>query len=83
VGVDSVLGAGSRPLACEPPEVRVHVSAPCADADLAQAVEDEVYTLTISGPAGGGSVRSERRGRVESITGFLPRAAVPTRIEWS
>jgi hypothetical protein len=81
VGVDSVLGAGSLPLLCEPPELRVHVSAQCEDAELAQAVEDEVYALTISGPAGGGSVRSERRGRVESITGFLPRDRVIPRIE--
>jgi hypothetical protein len=83
VGVDSVLGAGSRPLTAEPPEVRTHVSVRCADAEIAQAVEDEVYTLTISGPAGGGSVRSERRGRVESITGFLPRERVATHIEWA
>jgi hypothetical protein len=83
VGVDAVLGAGSLPLRCEPPELRVHVSARCEDAELAQAVEDEVYALTISGPAGGGSVRSERRGRVESITGFLPRDRVFPRIEWA
>jgi len=83
VGVDSVLGAGSLPLRCEPPELRVHVSARCEEADLAQAVEDEVYTLTICGPAGGGSVRSERRGRVESITGFIARDRVLPRIEWA
>jgi len=39
--------------------------------------------LTISGPAGGGSVRSERRGRVESITGFMPREQVRPRVEWA
>lgn len=83
VGVDSMLGAGSLPLRCEPPEVRVHVSARCEDAELAQAVEDEVYTLTICGPAGGGSVRSERRGRVESITGFIARDRVSPSIEWA
>jgi hypothetical protein len=83
VGVDSMLGAGSRPLECEPPELRVHVSARCEDAELAQAVEDEVYTLTISGPAGGGSVRSERRGRVESISGFIARERVGPRVEWA
>jgi hypothetical protein len=82
VGVDSVLGAGSRPLLAEPPELRVHVSARCDDAALAQIVEDEIYTLTISGPAGGGSVRSERRPRIETITGFIPREKVPTSIEW-
>ena len=83
VGVDSVLGAGSRPLQSEPPEVRMHVSVRCPDAEIAQAVEDEVYALTISGPAGGGSLRSERRGRVDSITGFLPRDRVATDIEWA
>jgi hypothetical protein len=70
-----VLGAGCLPLRCEPPEVRVQVSARCEDVEMAQAVEDEVYTLTICGPAGG--------GRVESITGVLPRDFVPTRIEWA
>jgi hypothetical protein len=83
VGVDSVLGGASLPLRCEPPELRVHVSARCEDAELAQAVEDEVYALTISGPAGGGSLRSERRNRIESITGFLPRTSVAPRIEWA
>lgn len=82
VGVDSVLGAASRPLAAEPPELRVHVSARCDDAALAQLVEDEIYTLTISGPAGGGSVRSERRPRIETITGFIARDKVPTHIDW-
>ena len=83
VGVNSVLGAGALPLRCEPPELRVHVSVRCEDGELAQAVEDEVYALTISGPAGGGSVRSERRGRVESITGFMSRNQVRPRVEWA
>ncbi len=83
VGVDSVLGAASTPMQAEPPELRVHVSARCDDAELAQVIEDEVYTLTISGPAAGGSVRSERRPRIESITGFVPRDSVRTRVEWA
>lgn len=83
VGVDSVLGPASRPLLCEPPELRVHVSARCEDAELAQSVEDEVYALTLCGPAAGGSVRSERRTRVESITGFIPRERVRTHVEWA
>jgi len=82
VGVDSVLGAGSVPLVAEPPELRVHVSARCDDDEIAQMVEDEVYTLTISGPAGGGSVRSERRPRIETITGFIHRDLVPTQHAW-
>lgn len=83
VGVDSVLGAASRPPAAEPPELRVHVSARCDDGELAQAVEDEVYALTLSGPAGGCSVRSERRPRIESVSGFIARERIMTRVEWA
>ncbi|HVE50841.1 MAG TPA: acyclic terpene utilization AtuA family protein [Casimicrobiaceae bacterium] len=82
VGVNSVLGEASLPLRADPPEVRVHISGACADAELAQAIEDEVYTLTIAGPAGGCSVRSERRPRIETITGFIARERVPIRIDW-
>jgi hypothetical protein len=82
VGVDSVLGAASAPLAAGPPELRVHVSARCPDGECAQWIEDEVYALTLSGPAGGCSVRSERRPNIETITGFLPRERVQPRIDW-
>ena len=82
VGVNSVLGPGSSRLKADPPELRVHVSASCEDAELAQIIEDEIYTLTIAGPAGGCSVRTERRPRIETITGFIPRDRVATRIDW-
>ena len=62
VGIDSVLGAvACLPPGYAPPELRVHISARCTEAEEAQAVEDEVYALTLSGPAGGASLRSERR----------------------
>jgi hypothetical protein len=80
VGIDSVLG---RPCGTEPSELRAHISARCPDADVAQLVEDEVYTLTISGPAGGCSVRSERRPRIEVVSGLIARNLVGTTIEWS
>lgn len=82
VGVDSVLGAASKPSNAEPAELRVHVSARCDDGELAQAVEDEVYALTLSGPAGGCSVRSERRPRIETVSGLIARDRVPTGVEW-
>ena len=82
VGVNSVLGPASLGLKADPPELRVHVSASCGGAELAQMIEDEVYTLTIAGPAGGCSVRSERRPRIETITGFIPRERVAPRIDW-
>jgi Acyclic terpene utilisation family protein AtuA len=82
VGVDSILGAASPPASAPPAEVRVHVSARCADAEMAQIVEDEVYAMTLSGPAGAGSVRSERRPRLDVVDGFIDRALVATELVW-
>jgi hypothetical protein len=82
VGVNSTLGAASLPVANRAPEVRVHVSARCADAQMVQIVEDEVYSLTLSGPAGGGSVRSERRPSMAVVDGFIDRALVKSEIVW-
>jgi Acyclic terpene utilisation family protein AtuA len=83
VGVNSILRAGSPAMRAPPPELRVHVSARCADADAAQQIEDEVYALTLSGPAGGCSVRSEKRSRIEVVDGLIDAARVPTSIEWA
>ena len=82
VGVDSIIGSASQPAPNQLPEVRVHVSARCADAEVAQMIEDEVYSLTLSGPAGGGSVRSERRASLAVIDGFIDRALVRTHLAW-
>lgn len=82
VGVDSVLGGASPPTPQWLPEARAHVSVRCEDLDMAQEVEDEVYALTLSGPAGGGSVRSERRANLAVVDGFIDRAHVPTEIVW-
>ena len=83
VGIDSILRAGSAPTVAPPAELRVHVSARCADAEAAQVIEDEVYALTLSGPAGGCSVRSERRPRIEVLDGFIAHTLVRPEIEWS
>ncbi|MEK9828811.1 MAG: hypothetical protein VXA88_11240, partial [Rhodospirillales bacterium] len=82
VGVDSTLGLASLPPANRMPEVRLHVSARCPDAELAQIFEDEVYSLTLSGPAGGGSVRSERRPSLAVVDGLIDRNLVKTEIVW-
>jgi hypothetical protein len=82
VGLNSMLGAASQPPPPDLPEARVHVSARCPDAELAQVVEDEVYALTLSGPAGGGGVRSERRANLAVIDGLIHRSAVPTSLVW-
>ena len=82
VGLDSVLRAGSV-RAAPGAELRVHVSARCTDLEQAQIVEDEVYALTLSGPAGGCSVRSERRPRIEVLDGFIAASHIEPRILWS
>ncbi|MDA1309007.1 MAG: DUF1446 domain-containing protein [Proteobacteria bacterium] len=82
VGVDSTLGSASLAPPNRAPEVRVHVSARCGDAQMAQIVEDEVYSLTLSGPAGGGSVRSERRPSLAVVDGFIDRDLVKTETVW-
>ena len=83
VGVNSVLRAGSAPSLAAPAELRVHVSARCADVDSALVIEDEIYALTLSGPAGGCSVRSERRPRIEVLDGYIAPGLVKPLIEWS
>lgn len=83
VGIDSILRAGSLPVQAAPAELRVHVSARCPDAEAALIVEDEVYAMTLNGPAGGSSIRSERRARIEVIDGYIAREHVRPTIEWS
>jgi hypothetical protein len=82
VGMNAVLRAGSLARG-EPAELRVHVSARCQDLEMAQVIEDEVYALTLSGPAGGCSVRSERRNRIEVLDGFIDPSLIRTNILWS
>lgn len=82
VGVDSVIGSASPAVPNALPEVRVHVSARCGDAEIAQLIEDEVYALSLSGPAGGGSFRSERRPSLSVVDGFIERGRVVTSTVW-
>jgi len=82
VGVNSVLGRLSGDGTGEPAEARVHISARFADAAEAQIIEDEVYALSLSGPAGACSFRSETRPRLEIVNGFVARELVTTQLEW-
>jgi len=83
VGLNSVLGAKSKPHRGDPVELRVHISAQCETAMDAQSVEDEIYSLTLSGPAGGCSVRSEKRNRLEVLDGYIQASSVPSQLIWS
>ena len=50
---------------------------------MAQIIEEEIYALTLSGPAGGCSVRSERRNRIEVLDGYIAPGLVHTELVWS
>lgn len=80
VGVDSVLRGASQPLSGDPPEVRVHASARVGNDEAARTVEDEVFGLTLTGPAGGCGIRSERRERIDSVTGWIDRTDVTATV---
>ena len=41
-----------------------------------------MYALTLSGPAGGGSIRSERRPSLIVVDGLIDRDLVKTEIVW-
>jgi Acyclic terpene utilisation family protein AtuA len=82
VGVDSLLGDASAPLRCEPPEVRLHTSVACGDAELARGVEDLMFWLTIAGPAHGGGIRVERREHVAVADGRIDRDVVREEVVW-
>lgn len=82
VGVDSTLGASSLPVPNRLPEVRLHVSARCEDLEAAQIVEDEIYALSLSGPAGAGSMRCEKRPALAVVDGFINREHAPTEVIW-
>jgi hypothetical protein len=82
VGVDSLLGPASAPLRCEPPEIRVHASVACGDAEMARAVEDELVWLSLAGPAAGGGIRVERRDHVAVVDGRIAREHVTEEIVW-
>jgi hypothetical protein len=82
VGENSLLGPLARPTPVPLRESRAHVSAACENAEMAQVVEDEVYALTLSGPAAGAGLRSETRPRVVVVDGLLARERVLPELVW-
>ena len=60
----------------EPGEVRLRVAARCADQEAAQRVGEEVESLYLCGPAGGGGVSRAQREIVAVASTLLPAASV-------
>jgi hypothetical protein len=81
IGTVSVFGDdGGRLLAQTPPgqarDIRLRAAARHADRREAARLTREVTALYTCGPAGGGGVRTGLRPRLDTISCFVPRAAV-------
>ena len=57
-------------------DVRLRVAAAHPDHDVAESLAREVTALYTNGPAGGGGVRTSVRARLDTISCFVPRAAI-------
>ncbi len=86
IGVLSVMGDdGGRLLAALAPgqarDVRLRVATASPDRAHAERLLREVTALYTCGPAGGGGVRTALTPRLDTLSGLVPRAAVPTGFE--
>ena len=62
-------------------DVRLRVAAAHADRAIAAELAREVTALYTCGPAGGGGVRTNVRARLDTLSAFVPRTAVPAAFE--
>ncbi|WP_265519712.1 acyclic terpene utilization AtuA family protein [Nitratireductor luteus] len=80
IGLDSILPQ-RRAGTWEPPEVRLRYAARCADEATAQRVGEEVESLYLCGPAGGGGVTRSVREILAIASTLMPAAEVAVRAE--
>jgi len=81
IGVDSLHGEHISAQAPEPREVRLRVAARTTSLADAQAIGEEVETLWVNGPAGGGGARKYAREVLAVHSVLLPRAQVATNVK--
>lgn len=81
IGVNHLYQSASLPLQSPPPEVRLRVSGRAGTRRHAESVGEEVESLFLNGPAGGGGARKFVREVTPMYTAFIDRAAVQTQIE--
>ncbi|KXF75828.1 ABC transporter substrate-binding protein [Paramesorhizobium deserti] len=66
---------------CEPAEIRLRYATRCRDSETAQRVAEEVESLYLNGPAGGGGVTRSVREIIAIASTLIPAAEVPTMVE--
>lgn len=86
IGVLSILGDDDGRMFSATPDagardVRLRVAATHSERSQAELLAREVMALYTCGPAGGGGVRTSLTIRLNTVSCFLPRAAVPVRHE--
>ncbi len=86
IGALSVMGDDSGALLQATPagtarDVRLRVAAACAERAQAEQLTREVTALYTCGPAGGGGVRTALTPRLNTLSGLVPREAVPVSFE--
>jgi hypothetical protein len=86
IGTTSVFADDAgRMLSAQPPgdsrDVRVRVAASHQDKAAAERLAREVTALYTCGPAGGGGVRTSVRARLDTLSCFVPREAIPAKFE--
>lgn len=81
IGVNHLYQSASLPLQSPPPEVRLRVSGRAGTRRHAESVGEEVESLFLNGPAGGGGARKFVREVTPMYTAFIDRTAVQTQIE--
>ena len=86
IGALSVMGDDAGTLLQSTPlgmarDVRLRVAAACSTRALAEQLPREVTALYTCGPAGGGGVRTALTPRLNTLSGLVPREAVPTGYE--
>ncbi|MSP04717.1 MAG: DUF1446 domain-containing protein [Acetobacteraceae bacterium] len=76
IGMDSLHGEKISANAPEPREVRLRVAARTSSMANAQVIGEEVETLWVNGPAGGGGARKYAREILAVLSVLLPRDRV-------
>lgn len=80
IGVDSILAAADNHTP-EPREVRMRFVARCATCEDAQRIGEEVESLYLNGPSGGGGVTRSTRQIVGIATTLIAEQKVPLQVE--
>jgi hypothetical protein len=82
IGVDATRRGADAAFPHNPAEVRVRVAGRVRTEADAERIGREVTGLWLNGPAGGGGARRTVTEEVAIRSTTVPRALVPTRVEW-